>query len=175
MTQLEATAAEYEAAGAGHDLAWRTAALDAQLSAMDIIEVATARGASVSQTAAVLLRDAPTDSASTGSASECSPSRRDNEWQTLARAALRDDLVAEQRELTAEVLRLRSDGEAAYALVDRWIGRSAQQVERFQQVLAGIRAGGHVRPDHPVSRRPRAAELDHNGATGRMSRSWWTQ
>ena len=67
---------------------------------------------------------------------------RDNEWQTLARAALRDDLLAEQRELTAEVLRLRSDDEPAYALVDRWIGRSAQQVERLQQVLAGIRAGG---------------------------------
>ena len=45
-------------------------------------------------------------------------------------------------ELTAEVLRLRVHDEAAYPLVDRWIGRSAQQVERFQQVLAGIRAGG---------------------------------
>ncbi len=46
---------------------------------------------------------------------------RDNEWQTLARAALRDDLQLEQRELTAEVLRMRSAGDEAYALVDVWI------------------------------------------------------
>ena len=67
---------------------------------------------------------------------------RDNEWQTLARAALRDDLLAEQRELTAEVLRLRSDGDAAYVLVDSWIDRNRAQVDRFQSVLAGIRAAG---------------------------------
>ena len=118
-------------------------------SAMDIIEVATARGASVSQAAAVFF--AITDRLGVDWLRErVLALARDNEWQTLARAALRDDLVAEQRELTAEVLRLRSDDEAAYALVDRWIGRSAQQVERFQQVLAGIRAGG--RSTSPPSR-----------------------
>ena len=139
--RLEATAADFEAAGTSHELAWRAAALDAQLSAMDIIEVARARGVSVTEAAAVVfaivdrlgidwLRERVLGLA------------RDNEWQTLARAALRDDLLAEQRELTAEVLRLRAEDEPAYPLVDRWIGRSAQQVDRFQQVLAGIRAGG---------------------------------
>ncbi len=138
---LEATAAEYEAAGVGHDLAHRAAALAFQLAALDIVEVARARGVSVADAASVYF--ALTDRLGIDWIRErVFDLARDNEWQTLARAAVRDDLLAEQRELTAEVLRLRGDGETAYALADAWIEKNRTQVVRFQSVLAGIRAGG---------------------------------
>ena len=122
-------------------MAHAAAALGAQFSALDIIEVARARGVSVADAAAVFfaladrlgvdwIRDRVLDLP------------RDNEWQTLARAALRDDLQLEQRELTAEVLRMRTAGDEAYALVDVWITRNQAQVDRFQSVVAGIRAAG---------------------------------
>ncbi len=140
---LEKTMAEYEAGGVGHDLAQRAAALDFELPALDIVEVARARGTSVADAASVYF--ALTDRLGIDWVRErVFDLVRDDEWQTLARAALRDDLLAEQRELTAEVLRLRGDDDtdSAYALVDAWIERNSAPVQRFQSVLAGIRAGG---------------------------------
>ncbi len=139
--ELEETARAYEAAGVDREMARAAAALGAQFSALDIIEVARARGVSVADAAAVFfaladrlgvdwIRDRVLDLP------------RDNEWQTLARAALRDDLQLEQRELTAEVLRMRTAGDEAYALVDGWIARNQAQVDRYQSVVAGIRAAG---------------------------------
>ena len=46
---------------------------------------------------------------------------RDRRWESMARAALRDDLAAEQAALTADVLRLRrSETDPAADLVARW-------------------------------------------------------
>jgi glutamate dehydrogenase len=136
---LEAAATAYAAAGVEDELAHRAAALGAQFSALDIVEVARARGVSVTEAAAAFfaltdrlgvdwIRDRVLDLP------------RENEWQTLARAALRDDLLVEQRELTAEVLRMRTAGDEAYALVDEWIARNQAQVDRYQTVVSGIRA-----------------------------------
>jgi glutamate dehydrogenase len=138
---LEAAAASYRAAGVETTMAARAAALGAQFSALDIVEVARSRGVSVTEAAAVFfaladrlgvdwIRDRVLDLP------------RDNEWQTLARAALRDDLLLEQRELTADVLRMRAPDDEAYALVDGWISRNQPQVDRYQSVVAGIRATG---------------------------------
>ena len=46
---------------------------------------------------------------------------RDDRWRALARAALRDDLYALHRELTAEVLRSASPDDEPEGRVDGWI------------------------------------------------------
>jgi glutamate dehydrogenase len=61
---------------------------------------------------------------------------RDDRWQALARAALRDDLYSLHRALTAEVLRSGSG-----ANVEKWVeGNPA--AERCLQTLGDIRGGG---------------------------------
>jgi glutamate dehydrogenase len=64
---------------------------------------------------------------------------RDNRWQALARAALRDDLLSAHRELTREVLDA-ADGKRAEAAIDAWISQHEGAVERSLSTLAEIRA-----------------------------------
>ena len=59
---------------------------------------------------------------------------RDNRWQAMARAALRDDLFSLHAELTTDVL--RSGG------LDAWIEANRAAVERALEILGEIRSGG---------------------------------
>jgi glutamate dehydrogenase len=52
-----------------------------------------------------------------------------------------EDLHDEQRALAADVLRESADGPVADR-VSAWIAHNAQAVERCQQVLADVKAGG---------------------------------
>jgi glutamate dehydrogenase len=56
----------------------------------------------------------------------------ENHWQTLAKAALRDDLAGMLRALTSDALR---GGDIA-----GWKARNAVLHERFRQILAELRA-----------------------------------
>ena len=60
----------------------------------------------------------------------------DNHWQTLAKAALRDDLASMLRALTADALR---NGPRRSALA-AWKARNAMLYARFRQILADLRA-----------------------------------
>jgi glutamate dehydrogenase len=113
------------------DLARRVASFDELFSALDIVEVATAGEREVEAVAGLYyaledrlelrwLRDRVNDLP------------RPNRWQTLARLALRDDLYAQLRAITAEAL--------AVGGADAWLERKAATVERCRQVLADIRA-----------------------------------
>jgi glutamate dehydrogenase len=66
---------------------------------------------------------------------------RDNNWQSLARAALRDDLMVQQRLLTADVIQNGPGGKAA-ARVDGWLENNAERLARLQQLLGELRGGG---------------------------------
>jgi glutamate dehydrogenase len=67
---------------------------------------------------------------------------RDRRWPSMARAALRDDLTAEQAALTAEVLRGRSgDDDDPAALVQRWADRWDTGQRRAAAQLAELAAG----------------------------------
>ena len=69
---------------------------------------------------------------------------RENRWQAMARAALRDDLFSLHAELTADVLRgagaepRRRGGSASTA----WIDANRPLVERCLGILSDIRTGG---------------------------------
>jgi glutamate dehydrogenase len=57
----------------------------------------------------------------------------DDHWHTRAKAALRDDLAAILRSLTADAL--QGDGDPA-----AWKTRNASRHERFRQILADLHA-----------------------------------
>jgi glutamate dehydrogenase len=69
---------------------------------------------------------------------------RENRWQAMARAALRDDLFSLHAELTADVLRAGGAEESAdaQARLDAWIDANRPLVERCLGILDDIRAGG---------------------------------
>jgi glutamate dehydrogenase len=67
---------------------------------------------------------------------------RETRWEAMARAALRDDLYAEQAALTAEVVRAGANGASARERVETWVRQNASAIERAQQVLADIRSSG---------------------------------
>ena len=68
---------------------------------------------------------------------------RDNRWQALARAALRDDVYARQRVLTADVLADENGvGSDAAARVASWAERNGEAVARCQDILTDLRSGG---------------------------------
>jgi glutamate dehydrogenase len=67
---------------------------------------------------------------------------RDNRWRALARAALRDDLYAQQAELTAEILHGTPDDLPTAERIEAWVDANRGSVERTLQVLTDINASG---------------------------------
>jgi glutamate dehydrogenase len=138
---LEQAAARYVRAGVPDELAERVAAFGATFSALDIVEVAGATGAPLEEVAAVYhalgarlrlqrLRD------------EITALPRDNRWQTLARAALRDELYDVHSALTREALQTGPPDLDPEARADAWHASSRAGVDRALQVLADIETGG---------------------------------
>ena len=137
---VERKTAEYVKGGAPEDLAARVAGLGTMFSALDIVEVATAAGEPTEEVAAVFhgvgarlqlqwLRDAIT------------ALPRDNRWQTLARAALRDEFFTIHAALTREALQAAPPGLPAEARVDAWQAARGPGVDRALQVVNDIRMG----------------------------------
>jgi glutamate dehydrogenase len=125
------------------ELAQRVTSLDALYAALDIVEVASARERATETVAAVHFR--------LGGRLEFSWLRAqigglpaDSHWQTLAKAALRDDLASLQRELAAEVLRLDPHENAPDALIGAWEQAKRAGLERCRQVLSDLRAAGSL-------------------------------
>jgi glutamate dehydrogenase len=64
---------------------------------------------------------------------------RTDRWQSLARAALRDDLYRMHRSLTREILLSSIEYSAPQPLGD-WLERNAEEVARADAVLADVKA-----------------------------------
>jgi glutamate dehydrogenase len=138
---FEQATARYVRAEVPDELAARVAGLGALFSTLDIVEVAGATGAPLEEVAAVYhaigarlqlqwLRD------------EITALPRDNRWQTLARAALRDELYALHSALAREALEtgpLELDPDAR---AEAWHAQNRAAVDRALQVLSDIRMGG---------------------------------
>jgi glutamate dehydrogenase len=124
-------AARLEKAGAPPQLAGRIAGVESLFNALDIVEVADRAERGIEEVARTHF----------GIAGELEfPWLRErigilpaeNHWQTLAKAALRDDLAGMLRALGAEAL--AAGGVAA------WKTRNSVLYERFRQILAELRA-----------------------------------
>jgi glutamate dehydrogenase len=134
-----ARVAEFANAGVPGALASRVAALDALFFAFDVVEIVRGTEEPVRRAADIhfgldrRLRLAWLRNRILGLP-------RANRWQTLARAALRDDLYKTHRALTAAVLEASSASIERDAAIDEWLAAGAARAERFLQTLADIRA-----------------------------------
>jgi glutamate dehydrogenase len=134
-----AAIARFTADGVPEALATRVAALPALFSALDVIDVAAATGRDREQVADVYL--------ALGHHLQLDWLRerilrlpRDDRWQALARAALRDDLYAVRASLTAEVLQAGGTAEDSDELIRQWLAHDHPAVGRCLTVLGDIAA-----------------------------------
>ena len=127
--------------GVPEDLALEVASGNELLSALDVVEVASSAAISVEEAASVYfalgesldlhwLRD------------QVAALPRDNRWQALSRAALRDDLYAQLSALTLDSLRIDADGAAPAARVDAWLEQNRIPVARCRQILGDLASAG---------------------------------
>ncbi len=122
-------------------LAKRIAIFNELYSALDIVEVSKAVGVGVEQVAAVYFAlGAKLDLHWMRDQIVALP--RENRWQALARAALRDDLYDQEATLTADVLRVESKSKDAEARISAWMQANAVAVNRCRQILSDLRASG---------------------------------
>src|SRR5699024_4252829 len=70
---------------------------------------------------------------------------RDDRWRTMARSALRDDLLSVHTELTAQVLRSTDADSDAQGRVDQWRDFEGLRLERVSNTLDDI--WGEETPD----------------------------
>jgi glutamate dehydrogenase len=128
----EAAAARLENEGVPAELARRAAGFDAVFGALDIVEVARAQSGDIDTVVRVHFSlsgelDFPWLRARVGMLGA------DDHWQARAKAALRDDLAAILRSLTADALQRPGT-------VAAWKERNAKRYERFRQILADLHA-----------------------------------
>ncbi|HRO58179.1 MAG TPA: NAD-glutamate dehydrogenase [Burkholderiaceae bacterium] len=129
-------------------LARRVARLDAQFSALDIVEVAEQSGQRIEPVAAVYFGVGGRLDLGRLSA-QIAALVADGRWATLARVALRDDLTLLARGLAQSVLSgAGATGEGGgcggetEALIEAWEARREFQLARYRQVLADQRRAG---------------------------------
>jgi glutamate dehydrogenase len=137
--EFGAAVERFTADGVPEALARRVAALPALFSALDVIDVARATGREREQVAAVYF--------ALGQHLQLNWLRerilrlpRDDRWQALARAALRDDLYAVRASLTAEVLRASAARQDSAELVRRCFDHNQPAVDRCLAVLRDVAA-----------------------------------
>ena len=135
---------ELIAAGVDRDLARQTISLLFVYPMLDVTEVAEATGRPVNQVAATWFAVSDRYGFDRLLTAVSSLSRTDR-WETLARAALRDDLYALVRDFTASVV---SDGRSstldAPAAVEAWEGERAAAVRRARQTLDELEHAGRA-------------------------------
>ncbi len=132
--------AAFEKSGVPPALARRVAALNTLFAGLDIVDVATRTKAPIDVVAGIYFR--------LGEQLELSWLRaritelpRADRWQSLARAALRDDAFAVHAQLVADVLRVAPSQQPRDA-VAAWTKRRSGRLERGLRRLAEIRASG---------------------------------
>jgi glutamate dehydrogenase len=69
---------------------------------------------------------------------------RNDRWQALARAALRDDLYREHAALTADVLRMGDPDRDCQTAVEAWVDGNRAAVGRCSAILAEIKGGSNL-------------------------------
>ena len=126
--------------GVPEELAVRVAHLEALVPALDLVELADGSGLGLVEAATVYYE--------LGARLELHWLRdrvvalpRGTRWEAMARAALRDDVYAEQAALARAVVGTCTEGDPRER-VETWLERHAAAAERCLRVLADIRSGG---------------------------------
>jgi glutamate dehydrogenase len=104
--------------------------------AFDMVQIATASGRSVEETAEVYF-DLADRLQITRLRDRITALPRDDRWNTMARAALRDDLYAAHAAITRDVLEVTGPGSPEERLAV-WVQRNDPAVRRATQTLTEI-------------------------------------
>jgi glutamate dehydrogenase len=138
---LQATRAARLLAGVPRDMAERSATWPLLHTAFDIVQIAAARGRTPLETAGIYwgLFEA-LDVAWLWERIGALP--RADRWQSHARAAQRDDLLACLRDLTGEAMRAGDMFTPPDQIVEAWARANERTVRRVLDVFAEIRTGG---------------------------------
>ena len=142
-TALDAATNRLVGRGVPEELALEVASGNDLLSALDVVEVATSAAISVEEAASVYfalgekldlhwVRD------------QIAALPRDNRWQALSRAALRDDLYAQLSALALDSLRLDVGEVTPAARVDAWLEQNRIPVARCRQILGDLASAGRT-------------------------------
>lgn len=67
-----------------------------------------------------------------------------NNWESLSRALLRDDLTWEQIELVVNVLKFHSHANSTEERIQQWVEFNREFVERWEQVLNDFRSSANI-------------------------------
>ena len=140
---IDAAAGRLVEHGVPQDLALEVASGNDLFSALDVVEVAKGAGISVAEAASVYfilgekldlrwLRD------------EIAALPRENRWQALSRAALRDDLYAQLSALTSDALRLDPGETTPAGRIDAWLEQNRIPVARCRQILGDLESAGRT-------------------------------
>jgi glutamate dehydrogenase len=126
-----------------NDLAMRLVSFGPLYSALDIVEIATETKRSVEEVAGVYF--------GLGGRLDLSWLRKqigglpaDSHWQTLAKAALGDDVSGLERELTGLILRLTPQLKVSDALIKEWEVQNQSALGHCRQVLADLQSAGNL-------------------------------
>ncbi|HUF21083.1 MAG TPA: NAD-glutamate dehydrogenase [Burkholderiales bacterium] len=126
-------------AGVPLPLSRRVAGAELAYAALDIADVSQATGRSLDCVAAVYFGLAARLNFS-WLREQIGQLPGDSHWQTLARAALRDELAELLRTLTGVVLGIDAGVEEADALISKWEAKNRSALERSRQVLGELQA-----------------------------------
>ena len=125
------------------EVATRVSWFDELFAALDIVKVANTNDLDVQQVAPVYVQ--------LGQRLELSWLRdcmvalpRENRWQALARAALRDDLFSCESALTSNVLVTTTESAGAEERIEAWMGDNTAAVQRFQHVLTELHSSAQA-------------------------------
>ena len=137
-TALDTAVAQWVALGVPAELAAAVARLDAQVAALDIVEVAAETGAAVETVAGIYFGvGGRLDLGWVSQQIATLPAH--SHWQALARVAMRNDLSSLARDLARSVLRAGAEGSDPAAQIGQWEGKRAAQITRCHQVLADVK------------------------------------
>jgi glutamate dehydrogenase len=138
---MEKHANKLSSAGVPEPLAKRVATFNELYSALDIVSVSNLVGLDVEEVASVYFAlGAKLDLHWMRDQVVALP--RENRWQALARAALRDDLYDQEATLSADVLRTESPSDDTDARIVAWLQANTVAVNRCRQVLSDLRTAG---------------------------------
>ncbi|MEU9830484.1 NAD-glutamate dehydrogenase [Streptosporangium sp. NPDC048047] len=127
----------FVARGVPGELAERVASMVPAYSTFDLVEVASQLGRPVGEVAEVYF-DLADRLQLAGLRERVIALPRDNRWNSMARAALRDDLYAAHASLTRDVLAHSSPGLSPEERLARWTEANAAAVARARQTLSEI-------------------------------------
>ncbi|MGH2872966.1 MAG: NAD-glutamate dehydrogenase, partial [Solirubrobacteraceae bacterium] len=138
LERFVARQAELAAAGVPGSLAHRIASMQALLSVFDIVVDAATTGVGEEAVAAVYF-EAGSRLGLDWLRDRILELPRDDRWQALSRAALRDDLYRLHRSLTREVLLSSVQYGDRRPPLEGWLERNADEVERCRVVLSDVK------------------------------------